>query len=222
MVNDKGPKDGAAGSPYYLGSNDNPGNIITQVQLRGPNYKEWARAMKTSLWARRKFSFIDETIKQPTEASELEDWWTVQSMLEEASVLWKDIKERFLVANGPRIEQLESELAGCRQEGLSIVSYYGKLKVIWAKLINYKQFPLCKCGKCVYDIAGRLEKKREEERVHQFLIGLEDKTYGETRSNLLAKAEVSGRGWKVGVSMVRIGAYSGKNHIASVIAVFKK
>ncbi|GJV97434.1 retrovirus-related pol polyprotein from transposon TNT 1-94, partial [Tanacetum coccineum] len=111
-------------------------------QLRGPNYEEWARAMKTSLRVRRKFGFIDETIKQPTEA-ELEDWWTVQSMLvswimntiepslrttisyvEEASALWKDIKERFSVANGPRIQQLKSELAGCRQEGLSIVSYY--------------------------------------------------------------------------------------------------
>ncbi|GJX53038.1 retroelement pol polyprotein-like protein [Tanacetum coccineum] len=193
MVNDKGPKDGAVGSgkvtnsPYYcstvglglirligfwsnnyLGSNDNPCNIITQVQLRGPNYEEWARAMKTSLRVRRKFGFIDETIKQPTEA-ELEDWWTVQSMLvswimniiepslrttisyvEEASALWKDIKERFSVANGPRIQQLKSELAGYRQEGLSIVSYYGKLKVIWDELINYEQFPLCKCGKCHY------------------------------------------------------------------------
>ncbi|GKF58191.1 retroelement pol polyprotein-like protein, partial [Tanacetum coccineum] len=130
MVNDKGPKDGAAGSgkvtnsPYYLGLNDNPGNIITQVKLCGPNYKEWPRAMKSSLRARRKFGFINETIKQPTEVSELEDWWTVQSMLvswivniikpslrttisyvEEASALWKDIKESFSVANGPRIQQ---------------------------------------------------------------------------------------------------------------------
>ncbi|GJT43032.1 retrovirus-related pol polyprotein from transposon TNT 1-94 [Tanacetum coccineum] len=97
----------------------------------------------------------------------------------------EDIKERFSVTNGPRIQQLKSELAGCRQEGLSIVSYYGKLKVIWDELINYEQFPLCKCGKCVCDIAGKLEKKREEERVHQFFMGLEDKTYGQTRSNLL-------------------------------------
>ncbi|GJS29945.1 hypothetical protein Tco_0490565 [Tanacetum coccineum] len=102
MVNDKGPKDGAVGSgkvtnsPYYLGSNDNPSNIITQ-----------------------KFGFIDETIKQPTEVYELEDWWTVQSMLvswimniikpslrtrisyvEEASALWKDIKESCFDING--------------------------------------------------------------------------------------------------------------------------
>ncbi|GKB96607.1 hypothetical protein Tco_0982744 [Tanacetum coccineum] len=153
MVNDKGPKDGAVGSgkvtnsPYYLGSNDNPSNIITQ-----------------------KFGFIDETIKQPTEVYELEDWWTVQSML--VSWIMNIIKPSLRT----RISYVEE--ASCRQEGLSIISYYGKLKVIWDELINYEQFPLCKCGKCVCDIAGKLEKKREEERVHQFFIGLEDKTYG--------------------------------------------
>lgn len=29
-------------SPYDLNSNDNPGSVITQVQLRGENYDEWA------------------------------------------------------------------------------------------------------------------------------------------------------------------------------------
>lgn len=41
-------------SPYDLNSNDNPGSIITQVQLRGENYDEWAKAIRTSLRARRK------------------------------------------------------------------------------------------------------------------------------------------------------------------------
>lgn len=36
-------------SPYYLSASDNPGNIITQVQLKGDNYDEWARAIRTAL-----------------------------------------------------------------------------------------------------------------------------------------------------------------------------
>jgi len=51
-------------SLYDLNSNDNPGNIITQVQLRGGIYEEWARAMHTSLRARRKWTFIKGPIKQ--------------------------------------------------------------------------------------------------------------------------------------------------------------
>ncbi|KAL9414328.1 hypothetical protein AB3S75_042743 [Citrus x aurantiifolia] len=52
-------------SPYYLSANDNPGNIITQVQLKGDNYYQWARAMRTALQTKKKFSFIDGSVMQP-------------------------------------------------------------------------------------------------------------------------------------------------------------
>ena len=63
----------------------------------------------------------------------MEDWWTVQSMLvswilntiepnlrstisymENARDLWEDTRERFSIANGPRIHQLKSELTDCK------------------------------------------------------------------------------------------------------------
>jgi hypothetical protein len=71
-------------SPYDLYSSDNPGNIITQVQLKGEggNYDEWTRAVRGSLRARRKFGFVDGSIKKPDEAApEIEDWWAVNSMI---------------------------------------------------------------------------------------------------------------------------------------------
>ncbi|XP_019442216.1 PREDICTED: uncharacterized protein LOC109346932 [Lupinus angustifolius] len=193
-------------SPYDLSSSDNPRSVITQVQLRGENYEEWARAMRTSLRARRKWGFIDGTIGKPEEeSSEMEDWWTVQSMLvswilntvepnlrstisymENARDLWDDIKERFSVVNGPRIQQLKSELAGCKQGAVSMVTYYGKMKSLWDELANYEQIHICTCRGCTCDIASKLEKRQEEERVHQFLMGLDDVIYGTVRSNLLA------------------------------------
>ena len=193
-------------SSYLLTSSDNPGNIITQVQLKGDNYDEWARAMRTSLRAKKKFGFIDGTINQPDDDStELEDWWTVNSMLvswmlntieptlrstitymEIAKDLWEDIKERFSIANGPRVQQIKAELANCKQRGLSIVTYYGKLKQLWEELANYEQIPMCHCGRCNCNIAAELDKKREEERLHQFLMGLEDALYGAVRSNILS------------------------------------
>lgn len=193
-------------SPYDLNSNDNPGNMITQVQLRGENYEEWARAIRTSLRARRKWGFIEGSHTQPEEgSSQIEDWWTVQSMLvswilntvepslrstmtymENAKDLWDDIKERFSVVNGPRIQQLKADLADCKQRGTSLVAYYGKLKSLWDELANYEQIPKCMCGGCKCDITSRLEKRRDEERVHQFLMGLEDVSYGTVCSSILA------------------------------------
>lgn len=118
---------------FFLGSNDNPGNIITPVQLRGDNYDEWARAIRTALKAKRKFGFLEGTVPKPTEEEKLEDWNTVHSMLvawlsntveptlrstlsyyEDASELWKVLKERYCVVNGTRICQLKSSLADCK------------------------------------------------------------------------------------------------------------
>nr|GLL39973.1 copia protein (gag-int-pol protein) [Ipomoea trifida] len=194
-------------SPYELNSNDNPGNVMTQVRLRGDeNYDEWARAMKTSLRARRKWGFVEGTILEPKpESIEYEDWWTVQSMLvswirntiepelrstishmEDAKDLWNDIKERFSVPNGPRIHQIKTELSECKQHGLTIAGYFGKLKGLWDDLASYEQMPVCECGGCKCNISTKLDKRREEEKLHQFLMGLDEITYGTVRSNILA------------------------------------
>jgi len=181
-------------SPYDITSNDNPGILITQVQLRRENYDEWARSVKTALRARKKFGFVDGTISQPTtESGDLEDWWTINSLLvswimntiepslrtsishmELVQDLWQDIRERFSIVNGPRIQQLKAELVECKQRGMTIISYYGKLKKLWEELGNYETIPICKCGLCKCNLSSEMEKKREEEKVHQFVMVLDD------------------------------------------------
>ena len=194
-------------SPYDITSNDNPGSLLTHVQLKGENYDEWARALRTALRARKKFGFVDGSIKRPDEGSpDLEDWWTNNSLLvswimntiesglrstmshmEVARDLWEDIRERFSMVNGPRIPQLRAELVECKQRGSIIVSYFGKLKKLWEELANFEQMPMCKCGLCICNLGAVLEKKREEEKAHQFLMGLDETIYGTVRSNLLAQ-----------------------------------
>ncbi|XP_073152174.1 uncharacterized protein [Henckelia pumila] len=108
-------------TPYHLSANDNPGNIITQVQLGGKNYDEWARVMRTALRAKKKFGFIDA----------LRSTITYQEIAKE---LWDDIKERLSIGNGPLIQKLKSKLIECKQQGMAIMNYYGKLKMIWEEL----------------------------------------------------------------------------------------
>lgn len=185
-------------SPYFLGSQDNAGNTITHVQLRGENYEEWSRSIRLALRARRKFGFVDGTHMKPTEAEKMDDWLTVQSMIvswimhtiepslkstisyyEDAKLLWDDIKDRFCMVNGPRIQQLKAAIADCKQtKTMPVVIYYGKLKVLWDELGSYEPIPGCECGKCKCNIGAKLEKRRQEERLHQFLMVLHDDTYG--------------------------------------------
>lgn len=68
-------------SPYYLGSRDQLGNLITHVILTGDNYVAWARAITLSLKARRKFLFVDGTITKPAAARSMLNRETVNSMI---------------------------------------------------------------------------------------------------------------------------------------------
>lgn len=122
--------------PYDLSATDNSGNLISQVLLNGDNFDEWSRELRTALRARKKFGFLDGTIGRPSEdSSDLDDWWTINSLLvswirntidpnlrrdisffEVAKDLWDDIAEQYSVVNGPRIQQLKSELYNCKQK----------------------------------------------------------------------------------------------------------
>lgn len=62
---------------------------------------------------------------------------TLQSTIsyrENVQDLWEDIKDRFSVMNGPRIQQLKSDLAGHMHGRMMVVAYYGKLKTVCEEL----------------------------------------------------------------------------------------
>lgn len=85
--------------------------------------------------------------------------------------------------NGSRLQQLKAELACFKQRGLAIEAYYGKLNRIWDSLASHRSLRTCKCGHCVCDLGTAQEADREEDKVHQFLFGLDDQ-FRAVRSSL--------------------------------------
>lgn len=174
--------------------------------FRGDNYEEWARSIRLSLRARRKFGFVEGTIPRPTEPSKLEDWFCVQSTLvqwllhtidpslkktlpyfEEVKPLWDALKARFDIGNGPSRQQLKRQLAECRQsKGMSIADYFGRLQPLWDELSTYNPPPACKCGNCVCDIGKQFQSRVDEDRLHDFLYGIDDEIFCHICSILLA------------------------------------
>lgn len=69
-------------TPYSLFPSDNPGALITSVQLKGDNYNELAMEMVNALRAKKKIGFIDRTLPKPAEESSyLESWLSVNLMI---------------------------------------------------------------------------------------------------------------------------------------------
>ena len=68
-------------STYFLGTNDQPGNIITPVVLRGSHHDEWSNAITLSLLSRRKIGFLEGSEVKPTDPNHLLDWRVLQATL---------------------------------------------------------------------------------------------------------------------------------------------
>ena len=158
--------------------------------------------MENALRAKRKFRFINGTLLIPDEKenpTEAEQWRTVNSMIvgwirasispairstvtftADAKKMWEDLKRRFSVGNAVRVHQLKSELAACKQDGVSIMEYFGLLSLKWEELLNYKPLPSCTCG-----ASDKIALDYEEEKVHMFLMGLDDARFGNVCTNII-------------------------------------
>ncbi|XP_074297584.1 uncharacterized protein LOC141628325 [Silene latifolia] len=192
-------------SLYYLGSHGVPEAKISNVVLRRDNYDDWKNSMRMSLKSRRKFGFIDGSIKKPTDPFYLENWEVVHCILvqwirntidpslldtisyvEDASVLWKDLAEQFFVVDGTVIHNIKTQLHNCVQtKGMDVMTYYGKLKIIWDSLVVHEPPFACHCGGCKCNIGPDSTKRLDNERLHQFFMGLDSSLCGNIRSQQL-------------------------------------
>ncbi|XP_074303250.1 uncharacterized protein LOC141637698 [Silene latifolia] len=196
-------------SVLYLHPSDNPSLSLTQISFNGYNYDLWAAAVKNGLDAKNKLSFVEGKVKRPSDVDgediEVVAWRSCNAMLKawlrnvidpklhssiavELTVaeIWEELKNRYSAGNAPRVHQLKGELMECKQGRLTVVEYYTKLKTIWDELANYIKIPACTCG-----AASVIAKEKEEEKVHQFLMGLDKNLYGHVRNNLLMEDPIT-------------------------------
>lgn len=98
----------------------------------------------------------------------------------EAHKLWENLQRRFSVKNGVRIHQLRHAINTCKQDGQTVIEYYGRLSKLWEELDNLKTTRVCTC-----DAATDIEKENEEIRVHKFLFGLDESRFRNIRSQII-------------------------------------
>ncbi|XP_074266131.1 uncharacterized protein LOC141588597 [Silene latifolia] len=170
----------------------------------------WADAVENGLDAKNKLAFIEGKVNEPESNSdednlELVAWRQCNAMLRawlrniiypklHPSITFSqpikdvgdELRERCSTGNTPRVHQLKSELNECKQGRDWVVEYYTRLKTILDELANYNKIKDCTCW-----AAASIAKKREEEKVHQFLMGLDSKLYGNIRTNLLIEDPIA-------------------------------
>lgn len=103
---------------------------------------------------------------------------------EKASDVWKELVETYGQSNKARLFQAQKEISCISQAGLDIVAYFNKAKKAWDEFTAVGATPKCTCGKCECDVNSRLQGYEQEQRVIQFIMGLNE-SYTPVRGNIL-------------------------------------
>ncbi|XP_019260647.1 PREDICTED: uncharacterized protein LOC109238614 [Nicotiana attenuata] len=188
--------------PYYLHPSDYPWMNLVSTVFDGRSYGGWRRAI-IALSAKNKLDFIDGTLTIPQIDSGLQRTWArcndiVLSWLfnslsmeigesvlypQSAKDLWSDLEDRFGQTNEAKLFQLQKELSVVVQGSSTVSTYFTKMKSLWDELDALKTFSTCVC-ECEYGYKVKNSKAHQDERLLQFLMGLNDIFIG-VRKNIL-------------------------------------
>ncbi|XP_019236900.1 PREDICTED: uncharacterized protein LOC109217124 [Nicotiana attenuata] len=181
-------------SPLYFLPSDSPGTMLVSSTFDGTDY---GRGMLLGLSCKNKLGMIRGTIPKPNPDSPLFEndmvvAWIPNSLdqdiretvmyTESAERLWNEIEKRFGQASGIKIYQIRKEISSVSQGTSSISSYFNRIKKLWDELSYSISYPDCVCG-----CKEKFQKLDEDQKVHQFLMGLNESYSTIRRSILLMK-----------------------------------
>ncbi|PWA50582.1 hypothetical protein CTI12_AA471520 [Artemisia annua] len=105
--------------------------------------------------------------------------------IESACEIWIQLETRFSLRNGSRKYKLSKECFDIQQQGGSVSEYYTRMKCFWEELDSMIVFPrLVNITPEMSNFLVVVEKQKEEQRLFEFLNGLDD-CYGAQRSQFL-------------------------------------
>ncbi|XP_019237814.1 PREDICTED: uncharacterized protein LOC109217967 [Nicotiana attenuata] len=188
--------------PLYVHPSDVLGASLVSSPFDGTCYGSWRRNILVALSIRNKLDFISDSSTKPPVGSPLaRQWqrcndlvvsWLINSLSKEisrsveysesAKEIWCELEERYGKADGARVFELKKELAHISQGSLDIASYFNKIKQLWDEIASYK-IRVCTCG-------GKAAED-EEQKVYQFLMGLNDTRNLEVQIGKISQASNS-------------------------------
>ncbi|KZV51592.1 hypothetical protein F511_10545, partial [Dorcoceras hygrometricum] len=89
-----------------------------------------------------------------------------------SQIIWEDFRARFSQGNLPRIFEIKQSIASHIQGAMTVASYFTKLRGYWDELDSYRPPSQCNCCQC--DRGKEREKFHVEDRLMQFLMGLNE------------------------------------------------
>ncbi|XP_060210247.1 uncharacterized protein LOC132637121 [Lycium barbarum] len=190
-------------NPLYIHSSDSPGMSLVNFIFDGRGFQGWRKTILIALSAKNKLGFINGTCKMPNvDAPDYQAWsrcndmvtsWLLNSLSKDiadniiyskaARDLYTDLEQRFGQSNSAKLFHLQKELSDIVQGNTDVAGYFTKIKRLWDELDSLNTDNKCSCN-CIYGGKEKLTKSLEDEKLINFLMGLNE-TYGPARSSIL-------------------------------------
>ncbi|XP_070049994.1 uncharacterized protein [Nicotiana tomentosiformis] len=181
---------------FYVHSSDNPGTHLVSPPFDGSGFVIWRKNMLTALFAKNKLGLITGRVPKPQFHSPYYQFWErcndmviawitnslsrdiANSLMcfDNTRDTWADINKRFGTSNGSKYIQIQREVSVTSKGSLDIATYFTKLRGLWDELSTAYVGLVCSCG--------ALPKFIEEQKIYQFLSGLNE-SYSTYKSNIL-------------------------------------
>ncbi|GJS16553.1 cysteine-rich receptor-like protein kinase 8 [Tanacetum coccineum] len=165
-------------NPLYLHPFDGPSSLTVQEKLTGAqNYRAWKRTIEIGLSTKRKLGFVKGTIVRfATDENLAELWDTCNNMV----ICWLMGSVSESIARSIMFVGTASEIWQQLEK-----KYYTKMKCVWEELDNINVLPvLVVVTPEISVFLAALNKQKEDQRLFQFLNGLEDH-FSHQRSQIL-------------------------------------
>ncbi|XP_026419482.1 uncharacterized protein LOC113315421 [Papaver somniferum] len=185
--------------PFFVHPSVNPNAVLCSPPLNGDNYASWKIGMMRALRLKNKIGFIDGSISKPTDSAKLGEWmrayglvigWIHAAILHSVKdsvsyaptvfLLWKDLENIHVESCDPKLYQLKQQLAFIKQDGSSVMVFYGRLRAIWDEMDTIRPLSTCNAKDAIDHL--------NPDTTMEFLQCLHDR-YAGLRSNILQRIE---------------------------------
>lgn len=180
-------------NPLHLHSSDNPGMKLVSDPFDESGFSNWKRSMTIALSARNKLGFVDGSLTQPeSNSASYKSWSRCNDMViswilgalskaigrsviycNSAHQMCLELEERYGISSGAQLFGLQKEFKEISQGNSNIIDYFTKIKMLWDDIDGLGLIPTCSCG-CKCGASQKMSKFQQDQRVIQFLMGLND------------------------------------------------
>ncbi|CAM8951474.1 unnamed protein product [Rhodiola kirilowii] len=193
---------------YSFNNNEITGSsIVSEVLVGRENFITWSKSMEIALSVRSKLEFVLGERPKPLDTALHSKWkrcndvimtWLLNSVskkivnhilhAKDVAHAWRILHIRYTGSNVSRKFHLKKEVSNIKQGDMDVASFFEKLNAYWKELDAMSKLVGCdeesECSNCRISV-----KEKEEDRVIEFLMGLNE-DYAHTRTHILALREL--------------------------------